>query len=66
MGLILDNEFEFITSEIHNASLDNPKKREVLFTLQILLRKLGSLNEDIKKSFLMGIYLKTKRFYSSM
>ncbi len=66
MELVLDREFDFITYEIHNMNFDNLEKREVLFTLQLLLRKLGYLKEDTKKSFLMNIYFKTKSFYFSI
>ena len=66
MQLILDKEFDFIASEIHNLNLDESEKRELLFVLQLLLRDFGYLEKNAKMSFLMEIYFKTKNFYLSI
>jgi hypothetical protein len=57
-GLNMHNEWRFIQNEIHKAepSAKNRLKRELLFTLHLLLPNLSSKNE-------VNDYKKTKEVY---
>ena len=65
MSTKLDNEWKFIQSEIHKErpSKKNSIKRELLFTLQILLSKLYDKRQS---GIQTEIYKKTKEFYLSL
>ena len=65
MSTKLDNEWKFIQSEIHKERPSNKNriKRELLFTLQLLLPRLYNKRES---GIQTEIYKKTKEFYLSL
>jgi hypothetical protein len=53
-----DNEWKFIASEINEKSFDEvgQRKREILFFMQILLRRIGISENEIEKKILTEKY----------
>lgn len=63
----LNQEWDFVASETHSKkpSRANLTRREMLFTLQILLSKFDLAVKASKRNFLRQSYVKLKEIYCS-
>lgn len=60
-----DNEWKFIQSEVNgfNSSSVSLNQREIIFALQIILSRVGTLKDEAKRDFLTERYSDLKKVY---